>query len=347
MLTELTQAVLACQKGGSGMNELVNRIAGIVYWYPPMRRRWTEDECSEFLCGFYKRIPGMVQRYRYRGSPFEALLKVALQYQMKSFALAMRRRRIGEKVLTNRSFWGANWEIPQYDEEYDRRYDTKYDDSSDDPYDNAASHNPRGRMGERKWEVRETVPVLTPEDAPSAGEKPVIPRKIREKLGIGPDGRIADASTGKRLFLLILRESGRIGKDRLEELLSLLNYPPEWLAEKLQAVQLLNIRLEERRNKCRHRRNQALFNIYSLQEELEETPEARDREEIDRKILREKRAQKTAELALGRIPTSPTHRQLSEILGIPKGTVDSGLYFINRLLSEKPEENDPSGEESG
>ncbi|MDR1895053.1 MAG: hypothetical protein LBQ61_10285, partial [Spirochaetales bacterium] len=76
MITGLTQKVLDCQNSGLEEKKVIDEIARIVYWYPPMRRQWNPDECGDFLCHFYPRILPMIRRYRYQGKPFECLLKV-------------------------------------------------------------------------------------------------------------------------------------------------------------------------------------------------------------------------------------------------------------------------------
>ena len=105
MRTDLTDAVKNYHRFQTDLKTVVDLVAVSVYFYPPIRNRWTEDECSEFLCYFYSRIPSMIKRFKDQGSPFEALLKVAIQYQMKTFADKMKKKRREERIIQNGFFW--------------------------------------------------------------------------------------------------------------------------------------------------------------------------------------------------------------------------------------------------
>jgi len=252
-----------------------------------MRRKWNEDDCSEFLCYFYRRIPGMIQRFQYSGSPFEALLKVTLRFQMKSFALELKKRRIEAKVLASRDFW-------------DRTIEQAYS---------------------------------LPEEEEEEDSKPTqISLRLRERLGLNDQGLIIDKSMRRKLLLLVLREADRVSESLLVHLLTLTGYERSWVTEKIEMVKTLSFQLEGRRNTFRHRRNLMLFNIYCLQEELLETPDPVERQILLDKLARERKSLLKAENGLRRVPQSPTHLQLAEILEMPRGTVNSGLHSICRLL---------------
>jgi len=295
MKTQLTQAVTEYQASRRNLEQVIDAVALAVYWYPPMRKKWDEDDCSEFLCYFYRRIPGMIQRFRYSGSPFEALLKVTLQFQMKSFALQMKKQRIAEKVLASELFCDRTCDMPC------------------------------SCTGETK------EPDLPP-----------VPGELRERLEMDERGFITDPCIRKRLLMLVLREAERLNESLLCHVLTLTGIERQWLMEKIEMVRMLSFQQEGRRNTCRHRRNSALFNICCLQEELTATPDLRERIPLEERLARERRNLSGAEKSLRRIPVSPTHRQLAEILDIPKGTVDSGLFFISRLLGDPD-----TGEQAG
>jgi hypothetical protein len=52
--------------------------------------------------------------------------------------------------------------------------------------------------------------------------------------------------------------------------------------------------------------------------------------ELDKKILREKKNYETAGKILAQAPKAPSHSDIARILGIPKGTVDSGFHYIKK-----------------
>ncbi len=282
MKTNLTEAVKKYQEFQVDLKTVVDLIALAVYFYPPMRNRWDDDQCGEFLCYFYKRIPGMVERFKYRGSPFEALLKVSIQFQMKSFASLVKQKMIAERVLMNRDFWEKTMLKSEL-------------------------HN-------------HTRAEIQPETAPIHPQTSF--EEIRNNRGLK-----------KRLLLLLLRESSRISESLLAHFTAITGYKREWIENKVEEVRKITFQLEGRRNICRHHRNQALFNSCCIHEELTYETEPEKREILLNKLDREKQNLRKSEESLNKIPKSPTHLQIAHVLGIPKGTVDSGLHYINKRFT--------------
>jgi hypothetical protein len=51
---------------------------------------------------------------------------------------------------------------------------------------------------------------------------------------------------------------------------------------------------------------------------------------LDKKIRREKRRYAAVTRTLSITPKSPSHHDIARILGIPKGTIDSGYFYIRK-----------------
>lgn len=282
MEKSLTQAIIDYQKSGTGLKPLMDEVALRVYYYPPMRRQWEEDECGDFLCYFYPRINRMIQRFEDRGKPFEALLAVALKWQMRGYAYTRHKKRQKEKILTHTELW----ELPERS---------------------------------------------SPEDFVLEG--PVqTPAGLKKALKIDDSGVITEPGIRRRILYLLLREVHQVSEPLLVHVALLTGYDISWLEEKLEEARNLTLQRVARKQMFRHRRCLALFNLYCLHEEIRECVEGEERTVLLDRIQRETERLNRAEEGIRRVPRGPSHREIANILGLPKGTVDSGLYYLSRSL---------------
>jgi RNA polymerase sigma factor (sigma-70 family) len=98
----------------------------------------------------------------------------------------------------------------------------------------------------------------------------------------------------------------------------------------------LRIRLEPRERRLegfRQRRNRAYSQVQTLESELSDEIDLERREVILDRLSKARKRMKTAIEKMSRIMVNPTNREIAEVLGVPKGTVDSGLYWLKRKLS--------------
>ena len=278
MCTELTRAVKKYQKNEIEIKTVEDMVAVEIYNYPPMRRRWNEDECGDFLCHFYSRIRPMINRFKDQGAPFEALLKVAVRFQMKSFGLRLKEKRVKERVLTNGDFL------------------------------------------EKSLLTETSRPAAQGESGGTELEEiPIQAEMVRKNEGIR-----------RRLLFLIMREHERISDSFLTHFIFITGYNRGWVEDKLEKIKEMTRQALERKELCRRRKNTALFNIYYLHEQLREYQPQTEKERLCAKIEKEIETIRRTEKAMARICSRPTHRQLSELLQVPKGTIDSGLYYLVR-----------------
>jgi len=93
--------------------------------------------------------------------------------------------------------------------------------------------------------------------------------------------------------------------------------------------------LDERMGKTRARlrmlqtrRNSHYFRIVYVHEELSRNPDREKRLNLMEELKEEKRKfERTCE-ELRNLQAGPSHRDIAEVMGIPKGSVDSGIYYI-------------------
>jgi len=292
MANTLTDAVLDFQSSGRGLDALLDRVAVFVYHYPKMRMGWNEDDCGEFFCYFYPKLRRLVERFEYRGRPFEVYLIITLKWQLRTYAGRKAIEKLQGRVLAQESFWAC--------------------DSSADYADDAHPVQPAPRTID-----------------PSQLE---IPECARSVLNIDGDNRIGDRATRKRVLYLALKSAAHLTESLIGRVAFLTGYDADYiyrLSEELKA------RVYSRRSRLlllSEKRNCCFFRIYCLQEQLRLVAEQAVRTELARQLTSEKNRLACMLDEISRVPLDPTHRDIAEVLGIPKGSVDSGLYYLKDSL---------------
>lgn len=294
MTHTLTDAVLDFQSSGRGLDTLLDRVAVFVYHYPKMRMGWNEDDCGEFFCYFYPKLRRLVERFEYRGRPFEVYLIITLKWQLRTYAGRKATEKLQGRVLGLESFWAC-------------------DDSGDYAPDSPSAHPDP---------ARQTID--------SRGLE--IPERARSVLKLGDDNRIRDTATRKRVLYLALKSAAHLTESLIGRIAFLTGYDADWiyrLSEELKA------RIYSRRSRLlqlSEKRNCCFFRIYCLQEQLRLVAEYALRAELARQLAGEEARLAYLLDEISRVPTDPTHREIAEVLGVPKGSVDSGLYYLKDAL---------------
>ena len=148
------------------------------------------------------------------------------------------------------------------------------------------------------------------------------------------------ARNPRQLLILTLKCCSYISDDFLERISSRLGVEPEVLRELTGRLRDVMIKREQKRNQLRERINNQFFrNIYyekCLQNITEDSALAlRMAEKLERGRNRVTRMRKQ----LTRLRPDPSNRQIADLLGIAKGTVDATLFNIKGRWNIGPEEN--------
>jgi len=285
----LTDAILSFKQSGTGLDELVKQIGVEVYAFPRHKLGWDEDDCGEFFCYFYPKLPGLIGRFRYTGKPFEAFLAVTLKWQLKTFAARKNQDLLRSRVLAREGFLGE--------------------------------------------EHTYCLPEEPGEEGLHPGRSPHLTEEARKALKVDEEGRIADRCICRRLLFLVLQSCLTLPGILIDEVARLIRCDTVWLYGKIQEIKA---RTEERRlrvARLKEKRNNHFFKIYCLQEQLSLVCEQEVRRELSRQMLREKRRLLDTIGEIARVPLCPTHCDIAEVLSVPKGSVDSGLYYLKVSLS--------------
>ena len=90
---------------------------------------------------------------------------------------------------------------------------------------------------------------------------------------------------------------------------------------------------ESRREMFRCRRNKAFAAIQLLEHELLAEVEPEKRGLLEKSLGRMRLRMSTAMQRMSRVGAAPTNLEIAKAVGVPKGTVDSGLYWLKRKLA--------------
>ena len=162
--------------------------------------------------------------------------------------------------------------------------------------------------------------------------------------GEGPEARALDASAAfaryvrsdadRRNFLfLALKCSRLIDTENAPALARVAGVATETLMTLVTALLEMRGARESRHEMFRGRRNKAYAAIRLLETELQDEVDPAKRASTEEALARARRRMSSAMQRMSRVGLAPTNLEISKVLGVPKGTVDSGLYWLKRKLA--------------
>lgn len=102
MKQDLTRQILAYKQGRMTAEAVLNVVAVYIYTFLQHRYHSEEDTASEIFCALYRRLPGMIESFDYRGRPFEIYLHITVKRVTISYYQDQRRdeclRRFSEET---------------------------------------------------------------------------------------------------------------------------------------------------------------------------------------------------------------------------------------------------------
>lgn len=291
--SELTHMVLSGRGVHDKRRRLVEKISKIVYAYPKKYLNWDDDDIGDFFCSFYPKIEGIIDRFMYRGKPFEAYLASSIRWQLKTFAKKKAMQRAEDQAVRNESKFWYNCELH--------------------------AHREATEGASRSLMVEEQSKEYT------AG--------LSQALRIGSDGKIGDPAWSRRFIYLLLRNVTYIDDSMIDHAAMLCGLKPEYI---LGCATELRARLEEKKHRhsfLMEKRNRLHIRVLQLRTMISS--------ETDHERLMEYRKQiRSAEIRIEKtdreLKTSallPTHKDIASVLGVAKGSVDSGLYYLRKAFS--------------
>jgi hypothetical protein len=162
--------------------------------------------------------------------------------------------------------------------------------------------------------------------------------KIRDLLSYSPESKsrlcteviLKNKASKKRLLFLVLMDSPNISDCELKTFSELTEYEYEWL---LYLKDTLNNRLFKRSKRLtmlREKRNNTYMKMLYKQTRYSEESDPDEKKHLLEQLQRLKKRLNDTRYEISRVPSRPTHGEIAELLKVPKGTVDSGLYYFRK-----------------
>lgn len=299
--TTLTDLVLAYRRGGEGKDQIMDRVASLVYGSYARYGFDDDDAAAEALMRYRSRIARLIDRFEDRGQSFDAYLASCLRYLAKTVRRERRRKADREEVCERAAAPG---------------------------YCDPGGSFPAEDLRMEDWGTElKAEPIVAP-----GGRNAPLGRRPRARGGALPPPLKALPSS--RLVYLALKCAWEIDEEGIRRVAQATGMDPAWLGAAVEQARRSLVSEGERYQRLIERRNSSWCRQRLLEARLaqESDPLRSRRHELSLEREKGRFARAQAELAQLRIivPNSVVAR----IVGVPKGTVDSGLYYLRRRFGE-------------
>ncbi len=138
----------------------------------------------------------------------------------------------------------------------------------------------------------------------------------------------------KRLLIWALKQVRSLREPDMEKLEAWTDTAEERLRALCSVLREGLERRERRLGLLVERRNRAFAALQLAQQALAGEAEPACRALLARRVDRARRCLRRSQERMARVPLQPSNRELAQALGLPKGTVDTSLYWLKRRLAE-------------
>jgi hypothetical protein len=132
----------------------------------------------------------------------------------------------------------------------------------------------------------------------------------------------------RRLLVLVLKVCVDLEDSQLRRIAKKLDVSAPWLIVQRDRIEERLRKKDPRLAILRGRRNSAFATIVQVQGELSRCGEPVRRQRLEHRLRVHLKRLDTARSLIARVPLRPTNDEIAEILEIPKGSVDSTLYYL-------------------
>ncbi len=183
---------------------------------------------------------------------------------------------------------------------------------------------------ERRWQVSLRVDpgaLVTREDPVSDGDDADALSACASLAGC-----LRSEADRRNFLFMVLKLSRRLDPDRAPALARLAGVSPRLLLSLASELRELRAGREARQEMFRARRNKCYAAARLLETELASETDPQKIASMRERLRRTRRRMAAAMDHLARVAIAPTNLEIGRVLGVPKGTVDSGLFWLKKKL---------------
>jgi hypothetical protein len=148
-----------------------------------------------------------------------------------------------------------------------------------------------------------------------------------------PAEPVLDAVSRRRLVLLALKSSPFLDDAQLEEVSRQSGVDLAWLQACQNRLNVSAARRHDRWEVLVEKRSDAYRRRVQAEDEASREPDPARRQDLERRATMYRNRLESLTRQQRSLSTAPTHLEVARVVGMPKGSVDSGLYHLKRQLT--------------
>ena len=163
----------------------------------------------------------------------------------------------------------------------------------------------------------------------------LLKKRLENSFSLTAEGTIRDRTLKKRVTMLILKNIFAVRDENFPFAANLIGREIQWLEDSRVKLKTAVEKRSLRKRKICERRNFQFCRLYILHQKLLYEALYREKELIALKIDKTKSKIIQLNKMIDSISQTPTHSDVAGIMNIPKGSIDSGLYYLKLYLEKK------------
>lgn len=197
----------------------------------------------------------------------------------------------------------------------------------------------RRRTERANWLFAGTPQLWEPDVSPAAAE--VAPEALGSRrtearnLGLALDGRQSGRADRRRLLLVTLKNVHSLPDESLGRLSRLTGVPEPWLEATVDRLRQRLFARQVRLHVLYARRNRCFAAVLQEERALAWESEPARRAEGLLRIEALRRRLQRGQARIRRTPLCPTNREIAALTQIPKGSVDTSIYWLRQRLAAR------------
>ncbi|MBN2618295.1 MAG: hypothetical protein JXR64_08305 [Spirochaetales bacterium] len=146
------------------------------------------------------------------------------------------------------------------------------------------------------------------------------------------DGKILKDASRKRLEIFTLKNARNLSPEYIELIAPLLNRTVDWLYDIKEKLETICEKRVANRDYLQLRYNRLFIEITKDQKRILESQDIYEKDILGKRILEKTRIRDAIKEKIEFRNCGPKNEEIAKMLGIPKGTVDSSLFYMKKSL---------------
>jgi len=138
----------------------------------------------------------------------------------------------------------------------------------------------------------------------------------------------------KRIIIFVLKNMENIPETEIPAIAKILNCDKEWFYKSFSMIREKVKNKIKRKNLHEERRNRYFYKLYLLHERLSNAETEEEKKMYSLAVSKTKSCIDNITKKINNISTEPAHKDIAEAMGIPKGSVNSGLFYFKLYVEE-------------